>query len=451
MDSRHRTLIKRTACIITMMVVMLVLCGCRTRITNNSEVGNVVYDEDGIMTEEYQMRREELGLSTAKKPLFTGFGAPEEEEDSYDYSGDSQMLEEYEPEEGDDYEETEEPETSQRTSHSGTAPEKRESGAARRRSSDGGSPSSSKKAVVVTLIPNGGTCDVDSVEVRTGGKYGTLPTPVREGYEFLGWYTKSEDGKKVTASTKVGATKNHLLFAHWKKLDKEVKTYTVTFNINSPEGEEATLSGSSKITVSEGGSYTGVPSAECTGYSFLGWFTAAEAGSGTEVREGTKVNIKADQTLYAHWEKDPEKYWTAQLLKVSGSISDDIKATYKDGSDHSEFLQDCGMKKGEDSYEFVIFYGSREDAEKADNPDGKEIIVIPSEAVSEMSKDSVKLVYKYKLFEALYKEPEVNVNQIAAELGISEEALEKMTIEIIPAPETPGDDGGDESGDESEG
>jgi hypothetical protein len=28
---------------------------------------------------------------------------------------------------------------------------------------------------------------------------------------------------------------------------------------------------------------------------------------------------------------------------------------------------------------------------------------------------------------------------------------EKMTIEIIPAPETPGDDGGDESGDESEG
>ena len=95
--------------------------------------------------------------------------------------------------------------------------------------------------------------------------------------------------------------------------------------------------------------------------------------------------------------------------------------------------------------------GSREDAEKADNPDGKEIIVIPSDAVSETVKDSVKLVYKYKLFEALYKEPEVNINQIAAELGISEEALEKMTIEIIPAPETPGDDGGDESGDESEG
>ena len=33
------------------LILMLALCGCRTRVTNNSEVTNVMYDEDGMLTD----------------------------------------------------------------------------------------------------------------------------------------------------------------------------------------------------------------------------------------------------------------------------------------------------------------------------------------------------------------------------------------------------------------
>ncbi len=45
--------------------------------------------------------------------------------------------------------------------------------------------------------------------------YGELPTPLREGYTFDGWYTLSSGGSKITASTKVTNTNEHTLFAHW--------------------------------------------------------------------------------------------------------------------------------------------------------------------------------------------------------------------------------------------
>ena len=45
--------------------------------------------------------------------------------------------------------------------------------------------------------------------------YGTLPTPLREGYTFDGWYTASSGGTKVASSTKVTITENQTLYAHW--------------------------------------------------------------------------------------------------------------------------------------------------------------------------------------------------------------------------------------------
>lgn len=45
--------------------------------------------------------------------------------------------------------------------------------------------------------------------------YGELPTPLREGYTFDGWYTLSSGGSKITSSTKVTYTNDHTLFAHW--------------------------------------------------------------------------------------------------------------------------------------------------------------------------------------------------------------------------------------------
>ena len=56
----------------------------------------------------------------------------------------------------------------------------------------------------VTFNGNGGTVDSQSTKsVVYGQKYGTLPTPTREGYAFDGWYTKTAGGTQITAESKV--------------------------------------------------------------------------------------------------------------------------------------------------------------------------------------------------------------------------------------------------------
>lgn len=50
---------------------------------------------------------------------------------------------------------------------------------------------------------------------KQGDIIGTMPTPIRNGYTFLGWYTAREGGTKVTSSTKV--TKSMILYPHWSE------------------------------------------------------------------------------------------------------------------------------------------------------------------------------------------------------------------------------------------
>ena len=66
--------------------------------------------------------------------------------------------------------------------------------------------------------PNGGTCPVESKEVRAGAPVGELPVPDdRAGHFFLGWFTAREGGARVTAAT-VMVGYDVTLYAHWEKL-----------------------------------------------------------------------------------------------------------------------------------------------------------------------------------------------------------------------------------------
>ena len=67
----------------------------------------------------------------------------------------------------------------------------------------------------INFNANGGYVDTQSKSVTYNTSYGTLPTPVRDGYTFSGWY--NTDGKKVNSST-VHNEKNDIeLIAHWQK------------------------------------------------------------------------------------------------------------------------------------------------------------------------------------------------------------------------------------------
>jgi uncharacterized repeat protein (TIGR02543 family) len=70
----------------------------------------------------------------------------------------------------------------------------------------------------VKFNANGGKLSkAKSKAVTKGKKYGKLPKPTRKGYNFKGWYTKKNGGKRVTANTVVGLTKNTTLYARWAK------------------------------------------------------------------------------------------------------------------------------------------------------------------------------------------------------------------------------------------
>lgn len=139
----------------------------------------------------------------------------------------------------------------------------------------------------VTFNGNGGTISGSSTkEVAYGTAYGTLPTATRTGHTFLGWYTASENGKKVDSTTICQDT--GMLYAHWKK-----SVYTVNLDANGGK----TNAVSKTVTYDE--VYGTFPDVERPGYTFKGWYT--EKSGGNKVDAKSIVNIAKNHTLYAQW------------------------------------------------------------------------------------------------------------------------------------------------------
>ncbi len=105
----------------------------------------------------------------------------------------------------------------------------------------------------ITFQTNGGTTSTANKTVTYNSTYGTLPTPTRNGYEFLGWYTTSSSGgTKITTTTKVTTTANQTLYARWKELppytDSSVEKNGTSYQIQTtlyhlPQGCEIIVAG----------------------------------------------------------------------------------------------------------------------------------------------------------------------------------------------------------------
>ena len=77
-----------------------------------------------------------------------------------------------------------------------------------------------QNAVSVVFDGNGGSTPAQTI-VASGSTYydehGSLPTPTREGYDFLGWFTQVEDGTRVYGSEilSTDVTTSVTYHAHW--------------------------------------------------------------------------------------------------------------------------------------------------------------------------------------------------------------------------------------------
>jgi len=68
--------------------------------------------------------------------------------------------------------------------------------------------------VTVTFNANGGSCSTSTKDVDKGSAIGSLPTPTRSGYTFVGWYT-SKDGGTAPITTATVVSDAVTYYAHW--------------------------------------------------------------------------------------------------------------------------------------------------------------------------------------------------------------------------------------------
>lgn len=181
------------------------------------------------------------------------------------------------------------------------------------------------KKFTVTFNANGGSVSTSSKNVTYDSAYGTLPTPTRTGYVFIGWFDEKyknnplnyyadtysdlyngygynetnlynhyinygkNEGRRISQYLDTDIVKkenSHTLYAGWK-----ANTYTITFNANGGSVSQTSV-------VATYGSSINLPVPTREGYIFNGWYTSASGG--------TKINslsfVTNNQVLYAQWE-----------------------------------------------------------------------------------------------------------------------------------------------------
>lgn len=180
-----------------------------------------------------------------------------------------------------------------------------------------------KRSYTATFNGNGGgTPSPSTITKEYNTALGTLPTCTRTGYTFLGWYTASSGGTKISTTTVV--TKDITYYAQWS-----INSYTLTFN---PNGGTVTPTSKNLEYNSAYGTLptpTRVSDAQYT-YTFAGWYTAATGG--TQVTTATKMAAK-DTTVYAHWTSNIRSYTVSYqttygtLNKTSQSVAYNSKGS----------------------------------------------------------------------------------------------------------------------------
>ena len=142
--------------------------------------------------------------------------------------------------------------------------------------------------------------------ISFGKAEGLDATPLRYKVVFIsdGQLIKRESVLCTRDAVAPNIVKNGYVLSWDKKYNNVVSDMTVT-----AQWTPATLSvkydvtggivsnGSKKVTYL--GNYGDLESPKRDGYTFTGWYTAANGG--TQITKDTKVEVTSDQTIYAHW------------------------------------------------------------------------------------------------------------------------------------------------------
>ena len=130
----------------------------------------------------------------------------------------------------------------------------------------------------ITFNPNGGSVTQTSGTTGANGKLTSLPTPIRNGYTFTGWFTEAIGGSMINLNTEF--SESTTVYAHWSE-----NFHTITINGGTADRSAAPSGQTINITANTRENYT-----------FTGW-TVVSGGV-------TLVNASSASTSFTMGKQD---------------------------------------------------------------------------------------------------------------------------------------------------
>jgi uncharacterized repeat protein (TIGR02543 family) len=182
-----------------------------------------------------------------------------------------------------------------------------------------------------------------------------LPTPIKSGYNFEGWYydtalTKKVNGEKINDVIETGHFDTDGCYFYDKSINLYAKWIQIETKIDCPtiEGGSFELiyetNGGSKLgstTVCRGcGTYSDLPVPTKSGYTFGGWYydstfmTKVEGNSTSDIKEighydsNGCYSYDKSITLYAHWKANTKKEEKTNKSSSSKKCNTEVNNKY---------------------------------------------------------------------------------------------------------------------------
>ena len=217
------------------------------------------------------------------------------------------------------------------------------------------------KTMTVTLKSD----TTQTMTVRYGEIYGTLPTLSKEGFVFAGWYDSQTGGNKILPESVVSADSDHTLYARFETASLVSLMITSTgHKIGYISGEKLDISGLSVVGVYSDGSekpitgFTVSPAANSTLTTSTN-VTISYEGKTVEYY----VSVTAEQISSISITSSPSKtsYFEGDTLNTSGLS---IKVTYNNGrtetvSSNIATTPANGTVLSADNKNLVVNYGGK--------------------------------------------------------------------------------------------
>lgn len=382
---KRRKLILKYLLLVSVLMLMMFLCACRVRLTNNTEVVSTIEDEDGWLSEDYQMRRDLLGEPVAERPIFKGFESGDDSEDYSDMDYEPLEYDQGTPDEWDEPDDSSSSSTSSSSSSSSSGTRRSSS------SSDDNDDEEEMVKVSIDLKEAGGV--VNTLEVEKGSLFSDLELDkiefkkAPEGYTFNGWHTDPDKDSPVNPDAEI--TADCTIYAHWKKTTPA--KYSIELDLAGGKLKKTS------ITIKDGKYPDKLPEPSKKGFHFVGWYThdgiKAEPG-----QECTEKNM-----LTAHWEDHPT-YWKNRYDTASNN--EEFNDTFYAKDSVSSLIKGEPKQKPEDKPKYVFISIDDFNEENANSKISEQrkkftdstIVVIPDGG------DEMRQVYKLILLKYMYGE-----------------------------------------------